>query len=128
MKKLLMVMSLGVLLIASLSILGCGSSSTTSGETTTTTQSSGNTVTMKNSSFQPNSITVSAGDAVTWINEDSVSHTVTGDKTGAGDDFESGTMKPGQQFTHVFDQAGTFPYHCSIHTSMKGTVVVSSGG
>jgi amicyanin len=127
MRKLLAVVLLAIMLVASISILGCGSSSTSSGETATTTQPSGNTVILKSSSFQPSSITVSAGDTVTWINEDAVDHTVTGDKTGSGDDFDSGTMKQGQQFTHVFDQAGTYPYHCSIHPNMKGTVVVTGG-
>lgn len=79
-----------------------------------------NKVSIQGFAFNPSSITVSVGTTVTWTNNDSVTHTVTSD-TGA---FSSGNLNPGQTFSHTFNQAGTFAYHCSIHTSMHGTVVV----
>ena len=71
--------------------------------------------------FQPASITVKAGSTVTWKNTGSVTHTVT-----AGDgSFDSGQVAAGSSFQHTFTTAGTFAYHCTIHSSMTGTVVVT---
>lgn len=88
--------------------------------------SSGNTVSISGYSFSPASLNVSTGTTVTWTNNDSVTHTVTSD-TGA---FSSGDLNPGQTFSYTFNQAGSFAYHCSIHTYMHGTVTVtaSTGG
>jgi plastocyanin len=60
------------------------------------------------------------GTTVTWTNDDGVNHTVTSDQ-GA---FDSGPLATGQTFSQTFNQAGTFTYHCTIHPSMQGTVVV----
>jgi plastocyanin len=38
--------------------------------------------------------------------------------------WSSGTVAPGGQFSFAFQTAGTFPYHCTIHPGMVGTVVV----
>jgi len=124
------------MILGILTIIGCGNSAGNGGNGTpstsnqppgggtTTTPAATNEVVIKSSSFQPSEITVAAGDTVTWTNEDSATHTVTGDKTVAGDDFESGNLGNGKTFSHTFSQAGTYPYHCSIHTNMKGTVIV----
>ncbi len=47
-------------------------------------------------------------------------HTVVGDNG----EFESTDLANGATFTFAFDQPGTYAYHCSIHPSMKATVVV----
>lgn len=83
-------------------------------------QPEANTVSIKNFAFAPSTITVSAGTAVTWKNEDGAAHTVTSD-TGA---FDSGSIPSGQTFTHTFKAAGTYNYSCSIHKYMKGTLIV----
>jgi len=75
-------------------------------------------VDISNFAFDPATITVDKGSTVTWINKDSVAHTITG--TG----FDSGSFDTGQNYSHKFDQAGTYEYYCAIHPSMKGTVVV----
>jgi amicyanin len=80
----------------------------------------GNTVTMKNLAFNPSTITIKAGENVTWTNEDSVSHTVK-EVTGL---FESSTLVNGQSFTFTFTTTGTYNYTCTIHPSMKGKVIV----
>ena len=77
--------------------------------------------------FAPSSITVNAGDAVTWTNMGHVpeGHTV------SGNGFDSGTLHGGASYTHTFNSPGTFNYVCHIHPFMKGKVVVeaaSSGG
>jgi plastocyanin len=71
-------------------------------------------------SFQPAALTVSVGTTVTWTNNDSANHTVTADD-GA---FTSGTLGTGGTFSQTFATAGTFAYHCSLHSSMKGTITV----
>lgn len=70
--------------------------------------------------FQPADIVVTAGTNVTWVNDDSVMHTVTADN-GA---FDLASMQHGDNRSFVFNQAGNYSYHCSIHLSMKGSVTV----
>jgi plastocyanin len=72
--------------------------------------------------FAPASITVVAGSTVTWSNDGTTSHTVTADDGS----FASGPLDPGNQFANLFAQAGTYTYHCAIHSSMHGTVVVTA--
>ncbi|HEY3523978.1 MAG TPA: cupredoxin family copper-binding protein [Candidatus Limnocylindrales bacterium] len=81
----------------------------------------GDAVTILNFSFGPDSITVAKGSTVTWTNQDDVGHTVTFDK---GDDT-SGTLNQGATYKEKFKTAGTFTYHCRIHPSMTGTVIVT---
>ena len=80
----------------------------------------GSAVTVANFSFQPATITVPVGTTVTWTNTDSAGHTVAADDGS----FTSGTLGTGAMFGQTFSTAGTFAYHCSIHASMTGTVVV----
>ena len=70
--------------------------------------------------FNPNPIMVSVGTTVTWTNNDSIAHTATSN-TGA---FDSGLIGAGGSFSFTFQSAGTFPYHCTIHPGMVGSVVV----
>lgn len=81
-----------------------------------------NTVVIQNFAFSPNTITVKVGTTVTWINQDSTVHNVISD-TGA---FGSKNLNPGESYNFTFTQAGTYPYTCTIHPSMKGTVIVQS--
>jgi plastocyanin len=71
-------------------------------------------------SFTPASITVSPGTTVKWNNNDNMTHTVTGDDNS----FDSGNISAGSSFSRMFSVAGTYTYHCTIHPSMTGTVVV----
>ncbi|MCX9014335.1 MAG: cupredoxin family copper-binding protein [Candidatus Methanoperedens sp.] len=75
-------------------------------------------VEIKGFAFNLASITVKKGTTVTWTQQDSAPHTVT------GRGFESGNLAKGQVFSHTFNDAGTFDYHCSLHPSMKGKVIV----
>jgi plastocyanin len=72
-------------------------------------------------SFKPSSITVGVGSTVTWENQDSAPHTVASD---SGGELASGTLSNGGTYAHTFNAPGTYPYHCGIHRSMKGTVTV----
>jgi plastocyanin len=78
-------------------------------------------VSIKDFAFNPATTTVPAGSKVTWTNNDTTAHTVTLDD-GSGD---SGHIAPGSTFDQTFATAGTFAYHCTIHSQMKGTVTVS---
>ncbi len=75
---------------------------------------------IKSFAFAPEEIKVKAGTEVTWRNEDSVSHTVVSDSG----DFESSTLRKGEEFSFTFSEAGEYSYHCGIHPSMKGKVIV----
>ncbi|OPY38350.1 MAG: Halocyanin precursor [Methanoregula sp. PtaU1.Bin051] len=75
---------------------------------------------MKNFAFSPATITVKPETTVTWTNEDSAIHTIVAD-SGA---FASDILGTGPSFRFTFSTAGTYTYHCSIHPSMKGTVIV----
>jgi plastocyanin len=69
--------------------------------------------------FSPAATTVTAGTTVTWTWKGSISHNVTFDDGTASATQSSGT------FSRVFNTAGTYPYHCTIHgTAMSGSVTV----
>jgi hypothetical protein len=73
-------------------------------------------------SFSPGTVTVAVGDTVTWTNSDAQDHTATAD----GGSFDTGTLGNGESGTVTFSTAGSFPYHCTIHPQMTGTVVVEA--
>jgi amicyanin len=105
------------------------SAARSSGGTSTAEQSSTKaavTVHIKNYAFSPASLSIRPGDKVTWINDDSVEHTVTSDS--GPHSFDSGLLAKGQSFSYTFDMAGTYTYHCSPHPDMKGKVTVSGSG
>ena len=78
-------------------------------------------VSIKDFAFGPATASVPTGSKVTWTNNDTTAHTVTFDD-GSGD---SGNIAPGSTFDQTFATAGTFNYHCTIHSSMHGTVTVT---
>jgi plastocyanin len=73
--------------------------------------------------FSPNPIRITAGSTVTWTNATAPTHTSTSN-TGA---WNTGNIAPGTTSSAVtFPTAGTFTYHCAIHPSMTGSVIVSA--
>ena len=77
-----------------------------------------NMVSINNFAFNPGVITVKKGTTVTWVNNDSVTHTV------KGNTFSSPDISPGGKFEFTFNNAGTFNYNCAIPPSMQGEVIV----
>ena len=71
--------------------------------------------------FSPQSFQIPVGGTVTWINKDTMAHTVTSNTTGL---FGSSLLTPGASWSHVFAQNGTFYYHCEPHLQMWGVIVV----
>jgi amicyanin len=69
--------------------------------------------------YAPDSITISAGQTVTWVNRDALDHTVTFEG-----DSAAVTIAPNSAFSRRFDTAGVYPYHCTPHPFMHGVVVV----
>ena len=84
------------------------------------------TVSIRDFSFAPRSVTVNVGDSVTWTNAGPTDHTA----TASDGSFDTGTLSKGRSASHTFAKAGTFAYVCSIHPNMHGSVkvVASSGG
>jgi len=72
--------------------------------------------------FEPQSDKVTVGDTVRWTNNGASLHTSTSN-TGV---WNSPNLNTGQSFIFQFNTIGSFPYHCAIHTSMTGTIVVKS--
>jgi plastocyanin len=70
--------------------------------------------------FHPKTLSIAKGTKVKWVNKGSTSHTTTSNK-GL---WDSGVLAPGQTFSRVFKKAGTFKYHCTIHPTMVGKIVV----
>jgi glucose/arabinose dehydrogenase/plastocyanin len=82
--------------------------------------------TLTDIAYQPNPIQVQVGDIVTWTNDDSQPHTVTsGENAQADGRFDSSIMAQGATFSHTFTEAGEYPYFCTLHPNMVGTVNVS---
>src|SRR6266852_648541 len=84
-------------------------------------------VTAKNC-FNPNPANVAPGTEVDWKNGDTASHTVTSGQPSdnvTGSVFDSGLIKPGQDFKFTFQNEGTFNYFCTVHPWMTGQVIVS---
>jgi len=88
-----------------------------------------------NECFIPFEVTISVGDTVTWINDDSSSHTVTSgdlknDVNKIGLDypngFNSSLLKSGESWAHTFEKAGVYPYFSMVGLWMTGIVNVES--
>lgn len=79
-------------------------------------------VTIADMSFSPATITVQKGSTVTWTNQDSTPHTVTGDDSG---NMDSDSLSQGDTYKFTFNETGTFTYHCNFHSDMTGKVIVT---
>jgi plastocyanin len=71
--------------------------------------------------YMPNQVSIAAGEAVMWTNEDEMTHQVAWQDLQLDD---SELIKPGESLTMTFDRAGEFDYYCGPHPWMTGTVVV----
>jgi plastocyanin len=77
-------------------------------------------VSIVNFQFVPDPTNVTTSSVVTWTNNDFFTHRLGAD----GGSFDTMDVTQGQVATVAFPTAGTFTYHCSIHPSMTGTIVV----
>src|SRR6266404_2634971 len=74
-----------------------------------------------NFAFTPNNVSINVNDSVTWTWVGSP-HTTTSD-TGL---WDSGVFGTGHTFTRTFTSAGSFPFHCTVHPFMTGSITVQS--
>lgn len=89
-------------------------------QTGTQQSASKNVVIIQGMVFSPPLLTVKVGESVTWTNQDSVGHSATANDNS----FDTGILSNGQSNTVTFSKAGTFTYHCKVHPSMTGTIIV----
>jgi len=87
----------------------------TAGPRTTT-----HTVVIDSLRFDPQVLTVKAGDTIVWVNRDPFPHTVTAE----GKSFDSHEIAPGQSWKYTARKAGEFAYACMLHPTMKATLRV----
>lgn len=81
------------------------------------------TITVTDMSYEPAEVTIQPGDTVEWVFDDGgIPHDVSGEGDVEGA-LQSELLTEGS-YTHTFDEAGTFSYHCTPHPMMVGTVVV----
>jgi plastocyanin len=78
------------------------------------------TVVIDGMQFAPATLEVHAGDTVVWQNRDPFPHTATSTKRG----FDSRAIPAGGSWKFVARRKGEFDYLCTLHTTMKGTLVV----
>jgi plastocyanin len=104
---------------------GCGSESPTApGQGPGAT---GSTVTIRgagydgggSAAFTPGNLTVNRGTLVAWENTDTITHSVV-----SASGLFRGDVGPGGAFEHRFETSGAFPYSCTIHAGMAGTITV----
>ena len=80
-----------------------------------------NTVVIKNFGFGPATMVVSPGTKITVVNQDKAPHTM----TAVNKAFDTGTIPGGQSGVLTAPSTpGTYPYVCTIHPSMTGTLIV----
>lgn len=92
----------------------------TQGAATGASQRQTHTVTIEGTSFQPERLTIAAGDTVLWINKDPFPHTATS-KSGA---FDSGSIAPDKSWKFTAVKKGEFDYLCTLHPTMKARLTV----
>ena len=68
--------------------------------------------------FQPDLVRIAVGDTITFTNADSMTHTA----TALDGSFDTGQLAKGKSAKVKISAAGAHPFHCAIHSSMKGTV------
>ena len=80
------------------------------------------TVTIQGLAFHPDCFAAKSASSITIQNKDSVTHTFTIDGTQVDVTIEGGTTFNGESAGLA---PGTYPFHCKIHSTMTGTVIVS---
>ena len=126
------------LLTFGLGLASCGGSSSSrlsSGTTATTAGSAGGTATtatagttargagaiaIHNFAFAPMTLKAKVGDSITVSNQDNTDHSLTANDGS----FDTGVFATGSK-TIKLTKAGTFSFHCQIHSFMTGTITVT---
>jgi plastocyanin len=116
-----------IMLVLSCLFSGCTSAQSPPATTPATPIPAGgsNQIAIKNFAFSPAALTIKTGTTVTWTNQDGAPHQIASDP-GTPVAFKSESLVNGASYQFTFTQAGTYSYYCTIHPSMKGTIIVQS--
>ena len=123
-------MRLSLILALAVLATSCGGSdSSVTGTTKPTTPTTPVTTTpvvttsvdMKNLAFTPSTIQVTSGAVVTFTNSDGFAHNVTFANTSVG---TTGNYSTGAKTLTMPTAAGSYPYQCTLHGGMTGSVTV----
>ena len=117
------IISLALILVSGFFLLtSCGSKSNNDTNPTSngTTPVAAANATIQNFAFSPATVHVLVGGTVTWTNKDATAHTVTDN----GGSFDSGSIAADATFKMTFAKAGTYTYHCTIHSMMPNATIV----
>ena len=112
--------SAGLAILVAASVFLIVSCSKSNGYGASNPPAAANTIYLSGMVFSPATLTIKAGTTVTWNNNDNTAHTVTADDNS----FDSGNLAAGKTYTRTFNAMGSYPYHCTIHSGMTGTIVV----
>lgn len=124
MRAMIAAITLGLALAAC--SMGSDGTATGTPAPTETTADGENAVRIKGFLYGPANIDISAGATVTWTNDDEILHTVTSgtpDKPETA--FDGQLTSKSETFSQAFKRAGTYPYFCTRHNHMQGTVTVT---
>ena len=77
-------------------------------------------VSIEATNYKPGILSVKVGDTIVWTNNDPFPHTVTSEAGG----FDSHEIQAGKSWKYVARKKGNFPYICTLHPTMKGTLQV----
>ncbi|MCW2499253.1 MAG: hypothetical protein JWN87_929 [Frankiales bacterium] len=122
--------AIGTLLLAT----ACGGSS--GQQAATGAAQPGATVDMVFTEFKQTDVAIKAGQAVTFVNQNPITHVIVGGSytvdpgTGlrtaeqADGAFSLKASKKGDRVAHTFAKAGTYRFFCTIHKGMNGAVTV----
>jgi plastocyanin len=104
-----------------MAVAACGGDDSNSSSTTTAKSGdAASTVIAKGTAFTTPTLTVKAGGDVYFDNQDSFDHTMTADDGS----FDTGHVKGGATDEFKAPAAGTYPFHCAIHSNMTGVLTV----
>ncbi|MFC1418394.1 cupredoxin domain-containing protein [Streptacidiphilus cavernicola] len=106
----------------STTVTSAASSAAAAVSSAATATGSGTEVVIHNFAFAPDALTVKPGQKLTVVNKDSTAHTLTATGNKA---FDTGTIAPGATATFTAPSTpGSYPYICTIHQFMHGTLTV----
>ncbi len=103
-------------------LTACGSSDKTAAAPTAPSGSNTATVSMPGNAFAPVQVIVTVGGTVSWDFPSTAHNVIFDARTGAPTDIPVTASKI---VTRTFGTKGTFPYQCTLHSGMIGTVIAN---